>query len=615
MTDSKLKKDFLCKKEYISGLIKKLNSRKDYLERKSRRFGNYQLFIFIIEAIIFITLFFSGYEVPSLISVIVYLTIFTVASHLHNKINMSIKKLELMIKIKFMHLARLMLDWQNIPSLSYLANELDIKGTDLDLVGNESLLRVINTSTSLNAKLLLKEWLSAKVNNLEEIIERQEIIKELIPMTIFRDKLTLISMLSSKREFDGKWLNILLNNSEVSQKKLKTILIFLIALSLINVLLITLNLINIFPAYWNISILFYFCVYFYLNKRKGKIFDNSEYISDELRKLEGIFEFIENFNYKKHIKLSSLLTPFMINKLKPSFMLNKVRNVVEGLRIRRKNPYIWYIIVIIFPFDNYYEFMLNKYKILLKEKINIWLEIWYKLETLSSLANFAFLNPNYTFPHIIDNYERGITFNAKQLGHPLINVENKICNDFSLNPDGEIALVTGSNMSGKSTFIRSIGINLSLAYAGSVVNADKLEISIFNLFTCIRINDSITDGISFFYAEVKRLKALLDEIELSQYPVFFLIDEIFRGTNNIERLKGSSMLIKKLAETNAVGAIATHDLELVKLSEKILKLKNYHFIENIKDGRMIFNYKLNQGPCLTTNALKIMKIEGLPVDN
>ncbi|MEJ2615481.1 MAG: hypothetical protein P8Z35_11015, partial [Ignavibacteriaceae bacterium] len=557
----------------------------------------------------------SGYEVASLISVAVYFMIFAVASHLHNKINMSIKELELWIKIKSMHLARLMLDWQNIPSLSYLPNELDIKGTDLDLVGNESLLRVINTSTSLNAKLLLKEWLYAKINNLDEIIERQEIIKELIPMTIFRDKLTLISMLSSKLEFDGKWLNTLLNNSEVSQKKLKSILIFLIALSLINVLLITLNIINIFPAYWSISILFYLYVFSYINKRKGKIFDNAEYISDELRKLEGIFKFIENFNYKKHSKLASLLAPLMINKLKPSFILNKVRNIVEVLRIQRKNPYIWYILVIIFPLDNYFEFRLNNYKILLKEKINIWLDTWYKLEALSSLANFAFLNPGYNFPQIIDNHDSGITFNAKQLGHPLIKVENKICNDFSLTPAGEIALITGSNMSGKSTFVRSLGINLSLAYAGSVVNADKLEVSIFNLFTCIRINDSITDGISFFYAEVKRLKALLTEIESSKYPVFFLIDEIFRGTNNIERLKGSSMLIKNLAETNAAGAIATHDLELVKLSEKIPKLKNYHFIENIKDDRMFFNYKLNEGPCLTTNALKIMKIAGLPVDN
>ena len=164
------------------------------------------------------------------------------------------------------------------------------------------------------------------------------------------------------------------------------------------------------------------------------------------------------------------------------------------------------------------------------------------------------------------------------------------------------------------TFIRTIGVNLSLAYAGSVVNAQELTLSLFRLFTCIKVSDSVIDGISYFYAEVKRLKALLDEIEESEYPVLFLIDEIFRGTNNIERLKGSSAFIKKLAQTNAIGAVATHDLELVKLSEEISRVRNYHFREEIKEGKMIFDYRLNNGPCPTTNALKIMKLEGLPVN-
>ena len=123
------------------------------------------------------------------------------------------------------------------------------------------------------------------------------------------------------------------------------------------------------------------------------------------------------------------------------------------------------------------------------------------------------------------------------------------------------------------------------------------------------------DGISYFYAEVKRLKSLLNEIESSErMPVFFLIDEIFRGTNNIERLKGSSAFIKKIADKNVIGAIATHDLELIKLSEKIKEVHNYHFKEEIKDSRMMFDYKIHEGPCPTTNALKIMSMEGLPIE-
>jgi DNA mismatch repair ATPase MutS len=294
--------------------------------------------------------------------------------------------------------------------------------------------------------------------------------------------------------------------------------------------------------------------------------------------------------------------------------MNKIKNSVELLRMRKANPYMWNLIRILFPVDLYFKLKLNKYKHLVLEKYTIWVYCWNKLEALSSLANFAYLNPSYTFPVIIDSPNNQIIFSAKNLGHPLIKNETKTCNDFTFNPAGEIALITGSNMSGKSTLIKTFGINLSLAYAGSVVNANELKISLFKLFTCIKVNDSLTNGISFFYAEVKRLKELLDEIEKSEYPVFFLLDEIFRGTNNIERLKGGSMIIKKLAETNALGAIATHDFELVKLSNTISKLKNYHFKEEIKDGSMIFDYKLYNGPCPTTNALKIMKLAGLPVE-
>ena len=268
----------------------------------------------------------------------------------------------------------------------------------------------------------------------------------------------------------------------------------------------------------------------------------------------------------------------------------------------------------VFPMDFYFRLRLNKYKQLVSGKFNSWLETWYKIEALSSLANFAFLSPGYTFPELTESEGNQIIFSGKKLGHPLIKKENKICNDFSFSPEGEIAIITGSNMSGKSTFIRTIGINLSLAYAGSVVNAEEMRVSLFRLFTCIKVSDSVIDGISYFYAEVKRLKSLLNEIEAAENPVLFLIDEIFRGTNNIERLKGSSAFIKRLAETKSIGAVATHDLELVKLSDEILKVRNYHFKEEIKDGKMHFDYLLNNGLCPTTNALKIMKLEGLPVD-
>jgi DNA mismatch repair ATPase MutS len=165
-----------------------------------------------------------------------------------------------------------------------------------------------------------------------------------------------------------------------------------------------------------------------------------------------------------------------------------------------------------------------------------------------------------------------------------------VSNDFAFQEMGQTIILTGSNMSGKSTFLRSLGVNLSLAYAGSVVNARQLNVGLLRLFTCIRVTDSVTDGISYFYAEVRRLKALLDNLQDSDaMPLFFLIDEIFRGTNNRERLIGSRAYIQALAGKNGIGFISTHDLELIKLADEIAAVKNYHFREHIEDDRLVFD--------------------------
>jgi len=205
-------------------------------------------------------------------------------------------------------------------------------------------------------------------------------------------------------------------------------------------------------------------------------------------------------------------------------------------------------------------------------------------------------------------------FRAEALGHPLIPDQQRICNDFALDEVGELALLTGSNMSGKSTFLKTVGINLALAFAGGPVNARRLHTAPVRLYTCVRISDSVVDGISYFYAEVRCLKGLLAALESDHpYPVFYLIDEIFRGTNNRERLIGSQAYIRALAGKRGLGLISTHDLELVQLADQISTLRNYHFTDQVSDGQLIFDYTLRPGPSPTTNALKIMRMAGLPL--
>jgi DNA mismatch repair ATPase MutS len=177
---------------------------------------------------------------------------------------------------------------------------------------------------------------------------------------------------------------------------------------------------------------------------------------------------------------------------------------------------------------------------------------------------------------------------------------------------GQVALITGSNMAGKSTFIKTIGVNLCLAYAGGPVDAASFHALPFRLHTCIRISDSLTDGFSYFYAEVKCLRRLMDELADESMPLLYLIDEIFRGTNNRERLIGSRAYLRTIAGMRGIGFVATHDLELTSLAEENQLVSNYHFRDAVEAGRLVFDYKIRPGPSPTTNALKIMVMEGLP---
>jgi DNA mismatch repair ATPase MutS len=242
---------------------------------------------------------------------------------------------------------------------------------------------------------------------------------------------------------------------------------------------------------------------------------------------------------------------------------------------------------------------------------------WFELEALGSLANLAYLNPGYTFPQVLseeDTAPSSAVFEAQALGHPLISDEEKVCNDFAIEALGQVTVITGSNMAGKSVFLKTVGVNLALAYAGGPVNARCLKTVLFRTFTCMGISDSVTDGISYFYAEVKRLRALLAALERDHaLPLLFCIDEIFRGTNNRERLIGSRAYVRALAGKSGVGFIATHDLELAKLAGQVPQVVNYHFRDHVAGGRMAFDYTMRPGPCPTTNALKIMQLEGLPV--
>lgn len=241
------------------------------------------------------------------------------------------------------------------------------------------------------------------------------------------------------------------------------------------------------------------------------------------------------------------------------------------------------------------------------------------LETLLALAKLAIDEPHWVVPEILEPQTAQLAIAAKGLGHPLIASSQRVDNDVTVGPRGTLLLVTGSNMSGKSTLLRSLGLNVVLAQMGSVVCAQKLQVPPAVISTSMRVSDSLADGVSFFMAELRRLKEIVDQsLELqssSDFCHLFLLDEILQGTNSRERQIAVSQVVRRLIDQRSLGAISTHDLELATTSELQAACQTVHFCEQFSrvDGRpiMTFDYRMRQGVSPTTNALKLLELVGL----
>lgn len=237
-----------------------------------------------------------------------------------------------------------------------------------------------------------------------------------------------------------------------------------------------------------------------------------------------------------------------------------------------------------------------------------WLEVMHEIDALSSISNLAFENETWTYPNILDNNDiYGIN-----IGHPLLG-KKAVRNTFSLGSEKKIGLITGSNMSGKSTFLRTIGINLILSYIGAPVYADKFSCGIMNVYTCMRTKDNLEESISSFYAEILRIKLLIEACKIGE-KVFFLLDEIFKGTNSKDRHTGARVLINQLINYNGMGLVSTHDLELCDLSKENNAIANYNFREYYENDKIKFDYKLRKGKSETQNAIHLMKLAEIEFD-
>jgi ABC-type multidrug transport system fused ATPase/permease subunit len=595
----------------LEARLQRLQARLERLQQLDRRFSWYRLGVFLTGlAAVWISAAYLGAAYARWVILIALLS-FAAVVFLHRRLDRWRTTLAIWTDALRTDLARLRLDWEHIPPPETLRERAPSPlELDLDLTGQYSLHHLIDQCISQEGSRLLAGWLSTPEPDATHIRSRQALIRELAHARRFRQRLHLNLKLVSKEPLSGAglldWMQV-----EHDPRRALRLLAAAGLLAALNLSLFALNSAGWIPAFWPFSLSIYLAFYFF---NAGSLTPFLEAVLDldrELDKLNVLLCHVERANLERYPNLMQLCAPFQSQEHKPTGYIRKIKLVTAAIGLRM-NPILGLMINLVLPWDFLFAWLAGLLRQRAKRLLPGWLETLYRLDGLASLGGFADLHPDYTFPEI--SPASTPLFQATALAHPLIPAPRRVGNDFAISSAGETILITGSNMAGKSTFIRTVGLNLCLAYAGAPVCAAYLRTAAFRLHTCIRISDSITDGFSYFYAEVKCLRGLLEKIRTPHsLPVLYLIDEIYRGTNNRERFQGSRALIQALSGANGVGLIATHDLELAGLADGRTGIVNFHFRDQVEAGRLVFDYLIRPGPCPTTNALKIMQLEGLPV--
>jgi ABC-type multidrug transport system fused ATPase/permease subunit len=598
--------------EIYKNKIKHFQSDLQKLEEQSRFISNLRLAISLGGIGIGIYLYAGGQNFGAYGVFIVTSLFFAVLVSRHQSLRKQKAYSEAMLKINKESEARFSDAWTLFPDTgSEFIEESHPYAVDLDIFGKRSLFQLVNTTSTFLGREKLKNLLLSPSLNQSDVMRRQEIIKELAEHLDFRQNLQAEgSQFSKTIENPEELFRWVVNFSKRPwTSPLIKILIRLSPLVLILLIAFSFLLPGVIPYF--IPLIWVLChalLIFYFNKSTSFAFSVANRYQKNIKSYKGMLRVFEkeNFNAPELKKLQALLknrdnqTAFR--------QIRRLEKTVDMTYIRYHQLYLIFNFITLW--DLHVMVALEGWKKECGIGLKRWLHILGEIEALSSLAHLHHDHPDWCFPTFNINLFR---IAAKDLGHPLLP-DNRVTNDLEMSQKGEILLITGSNMSGKSTFLRTVGINLVLAYLGAPVCAHDFQCPFLNIYTSMRINDNLDTGTSSFFAELVRIKAILEESKKGK-PIFFLLDEIFRGTNSRDRHTGAKHLIRKLSSTGAMGLVSTHDLELGDLAKESTYIKNFHFNEYYQNGQIYFDYKLKPGVSTTRNAIFLMKMAGIDIND
>ncbi|KFE72313.1 MutS-related protein [Hyalangium minutum] len=477
---------------------------------------------------------------------------------------------------------------------------------DLDVFGQASLFQLLNETATRSGEERLASWLSAPARA-EEVGARQGAARELAPLMDFRQDLCVEARVVSKEKADPhqfiQWAEAGPSLDAIRWSRKVALLLPPITLALY-----VLGQLEVVPRWlWWVGLFAQLGVAVATRRALREMEERMSAGEHGFVRYAPLFERIERQELS-HPLLKQLQSGLQrAGEPSVSTHFHRFSRLYSFVEFKRHQFHP--VVHLLTLWDIHALFALEAWRARHGKEVRGWFEALAELEALSCLAGFAHDRPTFVWPTLVSE---GPRVEAKELSHPLL--DDPVPNDVSLPGPRHALLITGSNMSGKTTLMRAVGANVVLALAGAPVHAREFTLSPLQVLTSMRVKDSLERGVSYFYAEVQRIKAVLDAAQAAKGQCLFLLDEILLGTNTRERQIASREVLRLLLGTGACGAVTTHDLSLAALADEPgAHVVNVHFRDHLENEKMVFDYKLRLGVVDTTNALRVLRMAGVPV--
>jgi ABC-type multidrug transport system fused ATPase/permease subunit len=466
---------------------------------------------------------------------------------------------------------------------------------DIDLFGKGSFYQYINrTATKDGASKLAKTLTENKTSS---ILEKQESIKELAKKVDWRQHFSTLASLVDVQHSSKTIVTFIHNYQAVFSKGVS---LFPSVFSGISIILFVITFLDVVPS--SILLTWFFIglgITGFFLKKTQKIYTDAGKAKETFKQYYQLLEEIETVEFSSEI-LKEKQIIIKSESTKASIIFINFSKILDAFD-QRNNVFVVILGNAFFLWDLRNATLVEKWIETYKHTVEKWFDVITFFDAQNSLANFRFNHPEYTFPAI---HESKITIESKALGHPLLKVEKRIDNDFYIK-NNEFFIITGANMAGKSTFLRTVSLSIMMANIGLPVCAKEFLYKPVKLITSMRTSDSLTEDESYFYSELKRLKFIVDTIKNDDY--FIILDEILKGTNSKDKAIGSKKFVEKLTKSKSTGIIATHDVSLCDLEEDFTEIQNYYFDAEIVNDELYFDYFFKKGICKNMNASFLLK--------